>query len=84
MPRTRMGLGRRWLLIQLHRAQIARLLRSRSARGTEEIAQRMNAIALLCDCGRTEAGQSLAMALAQDRMLDLQSVGSGNEYAEPS
>ena len=85
MARTRIGLGRRWLLIQLHRAQIARILRSRSRFATEEVAQRMNAIALLCDCGRTEAGQRLAMTLARDGVLDLESMRfPSSELAEPS
>ena len=56
---------RRWLLIQVHRARIAYLLRSgRRDRGSE-IAERMNAIALLCDRGRTERGRALADRLAR-------------------
>lgn len=56
---------RRWLLIQVHRAQIARLLRSgRRDRGSQ-VAERMNAIALLCDRGRTELGRALAERLAR-------------------
>ena len=85
MPGTKASLGKRWLLIQLHRAQIARILRSRSTGATEEVAARMNAIALLCDCGRTEIGQLLAMTLARDGVLDLESLGmSSLELAEPS
>ncbi len=68
-------MGRRWMLIQLHRAQIARILRSRSREAADEVAARMNAIALLCDCGRTEIGQRLAMTLAREGVLDLQSLG---------
>ncbi len=75
MSATRQGMGRRWLLIQLHRAQIARILRSRSREAADEVAVRMNAIAMLCDCGRTEMGQRLAMTLARDGVLDLQSLG---------
>jgi len=56
---------RRWLLIQVHRARIAYLLRSgRRDRGSE-VAERMNAIALLCDRGRSEQGRALAERLAQ-------------------
>jgi hypothetical protein len=85
MPGTTASVGRRWLLIQLHRAQIGRILRSRSAGTTEEIAARMNAIALLCDCGRTEVGQLLAMTLARDGRLDPQSIGlPAAELSEPS
>ena len=52
-------------MIQVHRARIAYLLRSsRHSRGSE-VADRMNAIALLCDRGRTEAGRQLAQQLAQ-------------------
>ena len=74
MAGTRIGLGRRWILIQLHRAQIARISRSQSRNATEEVARRMNEIALLCDCGRTESGQLLAMTLARDGVLDLPSM----------
>jgi hypothetical protein len=89
MPGPEASLGRRWLLIQLHRAQIARILRSRSSEATEEVAARMNAIALLCDCGRTEVGQRLAMTLARDGVLDFQAPGqslaaSSSDLAEPS
>lgn len=78
-------MSRRWLLIQLHRAHIARISRSRSRERPDEIARRMNAIALLCDRGRTEAGRRLAMALARDGVLDLQSLtSSSTELAEPS
>ena len=52
-------------MIQVHRAQIALLMRSgRQDRGSE-IADRMNAIALLCDCGRTELGRALARQLVE-------------------
>ena len=56
---------RRWLLIQVHRAQIAYLLRSGRRDRASEIAERMNAIALLCDRGRTERGRALAERLAR-------------------
>ena len=69
MPKHRLSLSRRWLLIQLHRAHIAHRLGSRSRDAGDEIARRMNAIALLCDRGRTEAGLKLAMTLAGDRVL---------------
>ncbi len=65
MSATRQPEKRRWLLIQVHRARIAYLLRSgRRDRGSE-IAERMNAIALLCDRGRTERGRALADRLAR-------------------
>ncbi len=85
MARSRDNVGRRWLLIQLHRAQIERLVRSGSRVRAGEIARRMNAIALLCDCGRTEAGQHLAMMLAEGRRPDLQSLPVDLlEQTEPS
>lgn len=78
-------MSRRWLLIQLHRAQIARLTRSSSPRRTDEVARRMNAIALLCDCGRTEVGQQLAITLAQARVPDLATLSLPSaELVEPS
>lgn len=61
----------RWLHIQWHRNEIERLSRSRSAKGTPEIANRMNAIALLCDCGRTPRGRLLAECLARDGGIGL-------------
>lgn len=77
--------NRRWLLIQLHRAQIARLSRARSRRDNSEIARRMNAIALLCDRGRTERGQQMALMLARNGGPDLQSAFNRSfEQAEPS
>lgn len=56
---------RRWLLIQVQRARIAHLLRSGRRHRGSEIAERMNAIALLCDRGRTERGRALARRLAK-------------------
>ena len=65
MSARRQPQKRRWLLIQVHRARIAYLLRSgRRDRGSE-VAERMNAIALLCDRGRTECGRELAQRLAR-------------------
>lgn len=55
---------RRWLLIQVHRAQIAYILRSGKRRTTSEVAEHMDAIALLCDRGRTARGRALAECLA--------------------
>ena len=60
----------RWLHIQWHRAEIKRLLRS-GPKGTPEIARRMNAIATLCDCGRTPLGRRLAENLAEDEGIGL-------------
>lgn len=65
MSSIRHSSQRRWLLIQLHRAQIAHLQRSGRHDVGSEIADRMNAIARLCDCGRTEHGRALAALLAQ-------------------
>ncbi len=56
---------RRWLLIQVHRAQIALLLRTGRRDHGSQIAERMNAIALLCDRGRTERGRALAERLVR-------------------
>ena len=85
MKRPRIDPGRRWLLIQLHRAHIERILRSRSTSANGEIARRMNEIAMLCDCGRTEAGQQIALMLAQGSRPDLQSIPNWVfEPAEPS
>jgi hypothetical protein len=56
---------RRWLLIQVHRARIALLLRSGQRDRGSQIAERMNAIALLCDRGRTELGRALAERLVR-------------------
>ncbi len=61
----------RWLHIQWHRAEIKRLLRSGSRNGSSEIARRMNAIALLCDRGRTPHGRMLAENLARDGGIGL-------------
>ena len=61
----------RWLHIQWHRAEIRRLLRSGAAKGSPEIARRMNAIAQLCDCGRTPTGMRLAESLANDEGIGL-------------
>ena len=52
-------------MIQVHRAQIAHLLRSGRRDLGSRVAERMNAIALLCDCGRTESGLALAQRLAE-------------------
>ena len=52
-------------MIQVHRAWIAHLTRSRRQDRGSEIADRMNAIALLCDRGRTELGRALARQLAE-------------------
>ena len=52
-------------MIQVHRARIAHLLRSQRYSRGSEVADRMNAIALLCDRGRTELGRALAQRLAQ-------------------
>lgn len=85
MTRSRIDPGRRWLLIQLHRAHIERILRSGSATADGEIARRMNEIAMLCDCARTEAGQRLAMMLARGHRPDLESLPMhAFEPAEPS
>jgi hypothetical protein len=85
MTRSKGNPRRRWLMIQVHRAQIARISRSRSGRPQGEIARRMNAIALLCDCGRTEAGQQLALMLAREGGPDLESLLSHRiDLAEPS
>jgi hypothetical protein len=82
---SRPGAARRWLLIQLHRAQIARLLRSKKGRGTPEISRRMDAIALLCDCGRTTTGQMLAKTLAESDSSGLYSMpGDWSTLGEPS
>ncbi len=56
---------RRWLLIQVHRARIAYILRSGRRAVASEVAERMNAIARLCDCGRTPQGRALAERLAR-------------------
>ena len=56
---------RRWILIQWHRAEIGRLLGKKSRRPSDEIARRMNAIAKLCDCGRTPEGRMLAESLVE-------------------
>ena len=61
----------RWLHIQWHRAEIARLLKTGAHRGTSEIARRMDAIALLCDCGRTDRGRLLVESLARDGGIGL-------------
>lgn len=63
---------RRWLLIQWHRAEIGRLLSKKPRRPTAEIARRMNAIALLCDCGRTPEGRMLAESLVESGLDGLQ------------
>ena len=85
MARSGIDSGRRWLLIQLHRAQIARASRVRSSHARGEIAQRMNAIAVLCDCGRTESGQKLALMLAQGGGPDVRSLLLEHvELTEPS
>ncbi len=65
MNASRQPEKRRWLLIQVHRARIAYLLRSGRRGRVSEVAERMNAIALLCDRGRTERGRALADRLAQ-------------------
>ena len=70
----------RWLHIQWHRAEIKRLLRSGASKGSPEIARRMNAIATLCDCGRTETGIRLAESLAHDEGIGL----SLSDCEEPS
>jgi len=70
----------RWLHIQWHRVEIARLSRSKSPAKKQEVARRMNAIALLCDCGRTVRGRRLAESLAEDG-----GMGMGfSEAQEPS
>ena len=75
---------RRWLLIQVHRARIAYLLRSARRDGRSEIAERMNAIALLCDRGRTEAGRALARRLAQTERDAAQPIVSELFVGEPA
>ena len=74
---------RRWLLIQVHRAQIARLQRSARRDQGSEIAERMNAIALLCDRGRTERGRQLAARLAQSERAAAAPVLTGLSLSEP-
>ena len=78
--RTHPSVWVRWLHIQWHRAEIQRLLRAGSTKGTPEIARRMNAIALLCDCARTPRGRMLAETLARDGGIGL----SMADFDEPS
>ncbi len=73
------GTWARWLHVQWHRAEIARLTASGAAKGSAEIARRMNAIALLCDCGRTPQGRELAESLARDGGIGLPAL----DFEEP-
>ena len=71
-------------MIQVHRARIAYLLRSqRHSRGSE-IADRMNAIARLCDCGRTEVGRALAQRLAQTERAATEPIVTELVVGEPT
>ena len=75
---------RRWLLIQVHRARIAYLLRSGRRERTSEIAERMNAIALLCDRGRTQRGRALAQRLAQTERAATEPIVTELLIGEPT
>ena len=70
-------------MIQVHRARIAHLLRTRRHSRGSEVADLMNAIAVLCDRGRTERGRALAQRLAQTERAATEPIVAKLTIGEP-